>query len=141
MKRLLVATIACFSGLVIQAQNLELNISNVNNKRGHIQIMVFKDAESYKTDDPISITRFSKKTLKDGKLKICMQVPKGIFGVILLDDENDTEEMEYNILGLPKEGFGFAGYYHRGIRRPNFDNFKFTIAEEKVSKEIKIRYF
>ncbi len=141
MKRLFIAIIACFSSLVIFAQNVELRITNLDNKKGHIQIMVFKDADSYKTDDPISITRFAKTSMKDGIMKISMKIPKGIFGVILLDDENNTEKMEYNILGFPKEGFGFAGYYHKSIRRPNFDNFKFEVGEEKVRKDIRVRYF
>ena len=141
MKRLFIAIIACFSCLVIFAQNIELRITNLNNKKGHIQIMVFKDAESYKTDDPISITRFAKTSMKDGDMKVSMKIPTGIIGVILLDDENDTEEMEYNLLGFPKEGFGFAGYYHKGIRRPDFDNFKFEVGVEKVRMDIRVRYY
>jgi len=141
MKRLLVATIACFSSLVIFAQNVELDITNLRNKKGHIQIMVFKDSASYKEDKPISITCFSKKTMKDGGMKIFVKVPQGVFGVILHDDENDTKQMEYNILGFPKEGFGFAGYYHKGLRRPVFDDFKFLVGDEVVKKVIRVRCF
>ena len=141
MKRFAATFLALFSCLLILAQNVELNIVNVKNKKGHIQIMVFKDSESYKADNPIQILRFTKTAVKDACMKIFIRIPKGEYGLILLDDENDSGEMEYNILGLPKEGFGFAGYYHRGIRRPDFEKFKFTVAEEKIQKEIRVRYF
>ena len=127
--------------MVILAQNVELNITHIRNIKGHIQIMVFEDAESYKEDKALSVNRFEKKSMKDGIMSITMKIPKGVFGVILLDDENDTNLMEYNLLGFPKEGFGFAGYYHKGIRRPDFDDFKFSVGVEKTKKEIRVRYF
>ncbi len=76
-----------------------------------------------------------------GEMTIALSLKPGEYGIILLDDENDTEVMEYNVLGLPKEGFGFAGYYHRGIRRPEFDDFKFTVGSERIIREIRVKYF
>jgi uncharacterized protein (DUF2141 family) len=49
--------------------------------------------------------------------------------------------MEYNFIGIPKEGFGFSDYYHSGLTKPKFDAFKFTLEKEKKKKiTIKVRY-
>jgi uncharacterized protein (DUF2141 family) len=65
----------------------------------------------------------------------------GIYGLSLLDDENNNGNMEYNFLGIPKEGFGFSDYYHTGLTKPKFDAFKFSIDEGQTRKiTIRIRY-
>lgn len=125
----------------LQSQNLTLQVSNIKNHSGCIQLMFYKTAESFDQDAPWMIKRYSKQGMKDGCLLITDSLPSGVYGIVLLDDENNSEVAEYNVLGLPKEGFGFAGYYHRGIRRPHFDDFKFNIDQKLLRMDIKIRYF
>jgi uncharacterized protein (DUF2141 family) len=49
--------------------------------------------------------------------------------------------MEYNFLGIPKEGFGFSDYYHKGIKKPKFDSYKFSINKDQTKRiTIRIRY-
>jgi len=50
--------------------------------------------------------------------------------------------MEYNFLGIPKEGFGFSDYYHTGITRPKFDDFRFTVVQgQDIKIKVRMRYF
>jgi uncharacterized protein (DUF2141 family) len=65
----------------------------------------------------------------------------GVYGLCLLDDENNNGKMEYNFLGMPKEGFGFSDHYHTGITKPKFDSFKFTLSKNQDKDvTIKVRY-
>ena len=49
--------------------------------------------------------------------------------------------MEYNFLGMPKEGFGFSDYYHTGLSKPSFDKFNFVLARgQSKYVKIKVRY-
>jgi uncharacterized protein (DUF2141 family) len=141
MKRGVLSILPFCACLFLQAQNIELRINHIKNENGTIQIMVFQDSLSYHRDNPFQILRFQKATMVKGEMTIALSLKPGEYGIILLDDENDTEVMEYNVLGLPKEGFGFAGYYHRGIRRPEFDDFKFTVGSERIIREIRVKYF
>ncbi len=122
------------------AQTLILEISHIRNAKGSIQLMFYKSAGSYEEDLPFQVNRFPKDSVLDGCLKLSFQLPVGEYGIILLDDENESEVAEYNILGLPKEGFGFAGYYHRGIRRPEYKDFRFQLENETKKMQLKIRY-
>ncbi|MCK5821803.1 MAG: DUF2141 domain-containing protein [Bacteroidales bacterium] len=140
MKKSLLTVIILLFVLHLGAQTVKLNIRNVKTTKGSIQLVVFKDAESFKKDCPCIIKRFSKDSLNDGSITLSMHLPKGEYGIILLDDENDNEDMDNNIIGLPKEGYGFAGFTHRGIRRPKFDNFKFTVEEGVKTMGIRVRY-
>jgi uncharacterized protein (DUF2141 family) len=141
MKRGVFSILPFCACLFLQAQNIELRINHIKNDIGCIQIMVFKDSLSYQTDNPFQILRFQKNSMVDGEMTVKLSLEPGEYGIILLDDENNSEAMEYNVLGLPKEGFGFAGYYHRGIRRPEFDDFKFTVGNERIVREIRVKYF
>jgi uncharacterized protein (DUF2141 family) len=75
------------------------------------------------------------------EMRVHFSLEPGTYGLALLDDENSSELMEYKFLGIPKEGFGFSDYYHKGLKKPKFDSFKFTIDKgQKKSITIRIRY-
>jgi uncharacterized protein (DUF2141 family) len=74
-------------------------------------------------------------------MRVRFTLEPGIYGLSLLDDENSNGKMEYNFLGIPKEGFGFSDYYHKGLKRPKFESFKFSIDKGQTKKlTVRIRY-
>jgi uncharacterized protein (DUF2141 family) len=104
-------------------------------------IGVFRDNESFKKELAYLELQFVKKDISSGEMKVRFTLPPGTYGIALLDDENSDDVMEYNFLGVPKEGFGFSDYYHTGLKLPKFDAFKFDV--EKGQKEdinIRVRY-
>lgn len=140
MKWLLPA-VFCLLAETLTAQSLVLDIKGIRTCEGHIQIMIYKNAEQYDQDAPDCIKRFSKTGMTAGCVKIGLELPPGQYGIILMDDDIDSEVMEFNLLGIPKKGFGFAGYAQRGIRRPKFEDFAFEIKDRVVMKEIVVKYF
>ena len=70
-----------------------------------------------------------------------MNLDSGTYGISVLDDENVNNRMDYNFIGIPKEGFGFSNYFHTGLSKPHFDKFKFEIKKGKVALiDIRLRY-
>jgi uncharacterized protein (DUF2141 family) len=50
--------------------------------------------------------------------------------------------MEYNFLGLPRKGFGFSNYIHKGIHRPSFNDFSFVINKNETKViTVQLKYF
>ena len=78
--------------------------------------------------------------MKDGRMKVQLELEPGNIGLSLLDDENKDYEMNYNFIGMPKEGFGFSNYYHKGFSMPTFDDFDFDLNEHGKGVEIRVRY-
>lgn len=140
MKRTILSVFLLLFVFYLGAQTVKLDIRNIKTTRGSIQLMFYKNAESFNNDCPYMIKRFAKDSVHEGCMILSIHLPKGEYGIILLDDENDSEEMENNILGLPKEGFGFAGYRHRGIRRPSYDDFKFELSGGIKKIGLRVRY-
>ena len=48
-------------------------------------------------------------------------IPPGDYGVVALHDENKNHKLDRNIIGLPKEGFGFGNNPHVGLSAPPFE--------------------
>ena len=133
--------ISLFSSNALTAQKITVNISGIRAVKGQIVIGVFKDSDTYQKEEPFVNEIFSKTNLNGEALNVQFSLEPGVYGLCLLDDENNNGKMEYNFLGMPKEGFGFSDYYHSGITKPKFDSFKFTLEKDQnKSITIKVRY-
>lgn len=78
--------------------------------------------------------------MRNGVLTAQIELPKGTYGIAVLDDENKDSEMNYTFLGMPPEGFGFANYYHTGFSYPKFEDFKFNHTSSSLTHIVKLRY-
>lgn len=122
-------------------ETILLEVTNLKSNKGQIIVAIFEDNQTFQDEVPKYDKRFSKKTVKDGRMLIRFKLPPGVYGFTLIDDENHNEELDYNFIGLPKEGFGFSDYYHSGMVKPHFDKFKFTLKEGEEKKIVtKMRY-
>lgn len=143
MKLLSFITTALFAvaTLTTQAEQIEVTITGIRNQSGQISIHVFNSQESFKAEKSIQSFTFKKHQVVNGVLKVKIELPQGTYGLTLVDDENSNNDMDYNFVGMPKEGFGFSNYYHTGLTRPVFDQFKFDVIRDVPFKiNMKIRY-
>jgi len=121
-------------------QNIELTITGIRSSKGQLRIALFKDQQSFKNETALKYFEFDKSEMKNGRMKVQLKLETGTIGLSLLDDENKDYEMNYNFLGMPKEGFGFSDYYHKGFSKPTFDDFDFELNEHGKEVEIRVRY-
>lgn len=148
MNQLIVA--AVFSALVspftILGQSekvpVEVSVDNLRSSKGSIVVSIFKNEKSFQQEIPDYEKSFSKKEIKKGKFNTTLLLPPGTYGIAILDDENQDRKMNYDFLGIPKEGYGFSNFEHTGYSKPKFSNFAFKLNKgKKTLKGIKLRYF
>lgn len=121
--------------------NTPIVVKNIRSAKGRLSIGVFKDADSFQKEKPYKIILIPKKELSGGTIKASIELEPGVYGLSILDDENNDYKMEYNMVGLPMEGFGFANYYHGGFSKPNFKQFLVVInSSEKSPILFNLRY-
>lgn len=124
------------------SQTVEVTVTGIRSEKGQIAIGVFLDEESFRREKAYLEIQFPKKDIRDGVMTVSFSLEPGIYGLSLLDDENSNRKMEYNFLGIPKEGFGFSDYYHTGITRPKFDDFRYTVVQgQDIKIKVRMRYF
>ncbi|MGZ3863806.1 MAG: DUF2141 domain-containing protein [Bacteroidia bacterium] len=130
-----------FISFAMRSQNIEIVFSNLRCTSGQIRMQIYVDSRSFDEDKPVKVVKFPKKDIVQGIMVAKLNLEPGTYGFALVDDENLNNEMDFNILSIPKEGFGFSNFYLSGMKRPKFDMFKFTLEKnQKLRISMKIRY-
>ena len=129
-------------GNMMVAQSLDIHIRNIRNKNGQLCLAIFSDETDFKEEKTCWAMNCSKKDIINGEFHILIPYKSGVWGFSVLDDENSNGRMEYNFLGLPREGFGFSNYIHKGIHRPVFNDFSFVINKNETKEiTVQLEYF
>lgn len=119
--------------------NITVKITNIRNSKGRVQLQVYRTGESFAAENPYKQLYISKKGLKNKSITCTVYgLKSGTYGLALLDDENANKVMDYGWV-MPKEGFGFSGYYHTAWSKPKFKQFKFALSTDK-KVGMKVRY-
>lgn len=143
------AAIICtiFMSLTLSPQGEEkttvkINITEIRSDKGSILVGVFTDHEGFASEEGVLDIKLSKDKMENGSMSTTIELESGTYGISVLDDENNNGEMDTNFMGIPKEGFGFSDYYHTALRKPVFEDFKFTIKEEDTVRiDIRMNYY
>ncbi len=122
------------------AQNtLTVEVSNIKSDKGTIMIALFKGEIGFPKDDSKAVKR-EKVTIKGGKATITFtDLSSGDYAFALFHDENGNNEMDSNMFGIPKEGYGFSTNYKPKMSAPDFDEADFKVEGDTVQK-IKVIY-
>ncbi len=128
-----------FSTTAFAQHTLTVEVSNIKSDKGTIMIALFKGEAGFPKDDSKAI----KKTfvnVKGGKATITFtDLKAGDYAFALFHDENGNKEMDSNMFGIPKEGYGFSTNYKPKMSAPDFDEADFKIEGDTVQK-IKVIY-
>jgi uncharacterized protein (DUF2141 family) len=138
--KILIGFLLAVSFIQMTAQSLNIKIENIRDTTGIIFLAFFRDDGSFHEGKPFMVKKVSKESMVNGSLSVSLCIEAGHYGIALLDDENSDDRMEYNWLGIPREGFGFSDFYARGLRRPAFSDFDFDVKDSTKNIRIVIRY-
>lgn len=136
--KILIAIVMLFSNsaFLSSAQKIDVTIKNIHNSSsGKLIVGFFTSQQEFDKQQPNFSMAFCKKDVKNGELKITIPLEVGTFGLSVLDDEDGDALMDYNFLGIPKEGFGFSNFDLKRFKKPKFSDFLFTL-KDKESKSI-----
>lgn len=125
-----------------QANENQVSIvfSNIRSNKGNLRLGIFKTQEEFENEQPFKKISIPKAQLSNGSLSANLQLPEGTYGISVLDDENNNAKMDYNMVRMPKEGFGFSNYYHTGFSKPKLSQFVFTVTKGNIKINCKMRY-
>lgn len=130
-----------FNAAKAQTQNVQVTITGIKSDKGQILLNVYKDQETFSKDKPFKKIMVAKKLLSNGSTIVEVPLEPGTYGITLLDDEDSNGDMNKNMVGMPKEGFGFSNFFLEKMKRPAFDDFKIQVAAGQQNKaEIRTKY-
>jgi uncharacterized protein (DUF2141 family) len=137
---LFIGLLFTFFASYTQAQETHVKIADIRSGKGKIILNVFKDNNSYDKEQPYKKIVFDKKDLVNGTLNVHFGLEPGVYGITLLDDENEDGKINKNFVGIPKEGFGFSNFFMTKMKKPSFDDFKVDLKSSDIKVEIRVKY-
>lgn len=103
-----------------QACKVLVHIDGFRNQKGNAGVTVFKSPDGWPENNNKSFFHTGHPFTGD-KATIELQLPAGRYAIAALHDENSNHKLDRNLIGWPKEGFGFSNNPKVGLSAPSFD--------------------
>jgi len=118
-----------YCGMASAQNNLTLDIEGVKKNGGKLYISLFNNEETYKNRE-IYHSLLANSTSETVSLQIAL--PSGVYLISIYQDNNSNGKLDSNLLGIPKESFGFSNYNGKSVPG-NFNKHK-VLVNEKTKK-------
>lgn len=102
-------TLISLSTISLAQNNLTVQVQGVQSKKGELRIAIYNAQENF----PIPGKQFTGKTVKVNSQDIQVvfeNLPHGIYAIALFHDENSNTVLDKNLIGIPKESYGFSSF-------------------------------
>ncbi|BDC99353.1 DUF2141 domain-containing protein [Persicobacter psychrovividus] len=135
---LLLICITLFANLAHGQNQLNIDISGLRNQTGTLNVLIYDNGNGFPDDIQLAVKKIivdaSSPTIRIDDLSF------GQYAIAILHDENKDLAMNFNWLGLPKEGFGFSNNKPILAGPPNFDAAAITFKQHQQNVNIKLKY-
>lgn len=103
-----------------QTCKLIVHIDGFRNQKGNAGITVFTSPEGWPENNDKAFMH-SGHPFSGNKATTDLQLPAGRYAIAALHDENSNHKLDRNMIGWPKEGFGFSNNPKVNLSAPSFD--------------------
>lgn len=140
---LIAATLLLLAGPVtaeVVAATITVQVSGLRNGAGQVLCKIFDSDTGWPASDRTPIQRAIAPI--EGRSAACVfRVPPGRYAVAVAHDENRNRALDTNLVGIPKEGFGFsAGAEVGAFGPPDFEDALFTAPPGRSTQRIRMDY-
>lgn len=132
--------------LQVQSQppgcTLRVHVDGFRNARGVAGVLLFTSAAGWPEDVHRSVQHKAEAIQADTHDAVVTfdDLPSGIYGVVALHDENRNMKLDRNLVGWPKEGFGFSNNPRVGLGPPSFQQAKLSVQCPATDTTIHLQY-
>jgi uncharacterized protein (DUF2141 family) len=121
---------------------LRIHVDGLRNSTGVVGSVIFKSADGW-PEDPKRAFRRGPTPIVPGDRRATVvweHLPPGDYGVAAIHDENRNAKLDRNLIGIPKEGFGFANNPHVGLSAPPFQSAVVHVSCPATETTIHLQY-
>lgn len=139
MKVAFIFVIWALSFLTCHGQGqFEVVVTGFKDREGSIRIGLFNEARHFlKKPIDSKVVPLS----GDSAKAIFQNLPPGEYAVSVFHDHNGNEELDTNVLGIPKEGFAFGNNAMGMFGPPSFEKCSVVIRQSSVRQVLKLKHF
>ncbi|GAB4395639.1 MAG: DUF2141 domain-containing protein [Microscillaceae bacterium] len=118
----------------------QLRIKACQSDQGKVMLALYNSAASY-----MKIEKAFRKemlTIKNGVARLNIQdLPYGEYAAVCFHDENENQKLDKNMMGIPKEGYGFSNNAKGSFGPPSFEKARFSHQSGQVQADIQMVYW
>lgn len=123
------------------SQNVKFRLKGLDKQSGVIRVAIYTNEDDFNAETTELLYSFEKNRIVSGQMEISIDLTPGTYGIAFLDDNNKDAVMNYNLIGIPKEGYAFSRVQDYGYSRPSFAETILEVSEGNNSFEILFNYF
>jgi len=116
-----------------------LVISNLDKIKGKLYIGWYNSADAFPEPSRSVYRKIVEVENKESVEVPFENIPPGIYAVAVFLDKNGNGKIDKNILGIPKEKYGFSNNKYPLTRAATFTEAAFTIGEKELSISIRLK--
>ena len=121
---------------------LTVRVTGLRNNKGMVFFALFRSEEGFPVDASQAFRKMQA-TIEPQTLTAQVSfdnLPPGIYAVSIFHDENGNGQLDKNMLGIPKEGYGASNNPKKAMRPPKFAEARFDLNQPEQTIEIKPIY-
>ena len=137
IQKIFVASLMIWLNLnALQAQQLEVVITNVKNDQGQVRVALFAEENYLKKSIETKIVK-----AKAGEMRFTFDpVPSGEYAINILHDANENGVLDKSFIGIPKEGYVFSNNTGK-FGAPDFKEASFKVGEKNETILLTLIYY
>lgn len=118
---------------------LNLVVTNLKNNQGVVRVLLFNEENGFPNSHEKSFKSASGAIVNNKASFSFKGIPSGNYAISVFHDSQKIGYLRKNILGIPKDDYGFSNNATGNFAPPSFDKAKFRVNKEKVELNIRIR--
>ena len=138
------AGLAALAGLVAvpaAAADLVIEVTGIRSDAGRVFVAVHTPREGDKYPYAGGMFAGLQHRAREGAVRFVLRdVPAGRYAVNAFHDENDNGSLDSNVLGIPKEGYGFANDPATNFGPPDFEEAAVSVGDAPVTAAMSMVY-
>ncbi len=138
MKKIFLLAIAVSLFNFATAQiTLQVTVKGIKEIKGSVRVGLFNTE-----DDFLKKAVYGEVVKVNGSeaTVVFKSLPAGEYGVSVIHDENENGELDSNMIGIPKEGFGFGNNAMGTFGPPSFKEAKIKVDADHATHQVQLRY-
>lgn len=122
----------------LYSQKLTVVVNGVKSSKGTVLVALYNSNRTFMLQPFLT----AEVKAKEGHVMVVFpNVPEGEYAVTVLHDLNGNKKMDENLLGIPKEGFGFSNDAMGAFGPPSFRECVFPMHPGPITTGVRLRHF
>ena len=133
---MLIALWMLMASVEMAPAQLSVEITHLTQSGGTLRVALYKPGAKFGKTTP----DFYKNSPvnQSGDQVVSFEVPPGTYAIAVYHDLNDNNKLDRNLIGYPKEPFGFSNNYRPTVAAPDFEDCAFQLPEKGTSISIRL---